>query len=94
MYLMTERIRGRKLQRIRAKHFAQHPLCVHCLTKGRVTVATQLDHKVALTNGGKDFDEDPDNAQALCDECHEAKTREDLGQRKRVTIGLDGWPVD
>lgn len=91
---MTERRSGRWLQRFRERHFSQHPLCVHCLAKGRVTVATQLDHKRALTNGGRDFDGDPENAQGLCDACHEAKTREDLGQRKKVTIGLDGWPVE
>lgn len=91
---MTERIRGRKLQRIRQRHFSQHPLCVRCEAKGRISAATQLDHKVALVNGGKDFDEDSSNAQGLCDDCHDEKTAEDLGHRQRVTIGRDGWPVE
>ena len=70
------RIRGRELQRIRAEHFRAHPLCVHCLAKTppRISVATDLDHTVALENGGTDT---PDNRQGLCAECHETKTIKD-----------------
>ena len=88
---MTKRITGRRLQRIRKQVFGEQPICVACKAKGRVTVATQVDHIVALVNGGED---DHDNRQALCEECHEAKTRRDLGQRERPLIGLDGWPVE
>lgn len=87
---MIKRITGRRLQRIRKQVFGEQPICVACKAKGRVTVATQVDHIVALVNGGED---DHDNRQALCEECHEAKTRRDLGQRERPRIGLDGWPV-
>lgn len=92
---MTDRIRGRRLQRIRAQHFSAHPLCVMCQAKGRVRIATQLDHIVALENGGKDFDQDEgQNRQGLCDDCHKDKTARDLGHKRRVHIGLDGWPVE
>ena len=87
---MTKRITGRRLQRIRKQVLGEHPICVACKAKGRVTVATQVDHIVALVNGGED---DHDNRQALCDECHEAKTRRDLGQRERVTFDADGRVV-
>ena len=89
-----ERKRGRWLQRFRARHFARHPLCVMCEKAGRVALATELDHIVALTNGGKDFDKEPSNAQGLCATCHEDKTRMDLGQRVKRQIGVDGWPLD
>lgn len=85
-----KRIRGRKLQAIRANHFASNPLCVHCEAKGRIRLATELDHTVALANGGKD---EPGNRQGLCAECHEAKTRLDLGYRIREAIGPDGEPI-
>ena len=88
---MTKRITGRRLQRIRKQVFGEQPICVACKAKGRVTVATQVDHIVALVNGGED---EHDNRQALCEECHKAKTRRDLGQRERPLIGLDGWPVE
>lgn len=89
-----DRRRGRWLLRFRDRHFAANPLCVMCERKGRVSLATQLDHIVALTNGGQDFDKDPSQAQGLCAECHEDKTRQDLGQRVKKRIGPDGWPID
>lgn len=85
-----DRVRGRKLQRLRAELFQREPLCRRCAARSIVRIATQRDHIVALTNGGKDTE---DNVQPLCDECHEAKTREDLGQRGKQTIGTDGWPA-
>jgi len=92
---MKDRIRGRKLQRIRDEWFSLHPLCVKCVEKGIYRAATQLDHIVALTNGGLDFDEDGGkNRQGLCDDCHDEKTRQDLGHTPRVRIGLDGFPVE
>lgn len=84
------RIRGRKLQEIRKQHFNRNPLCVMCEAKGRWVVATQLDHIIALVNGGDDIES---NRQGLCDECHKAKTAEDMGYTKRTTIGRDGWPT-
>lgn len=89
------RIRGRTLQRIRHHHFMLHPLCVECERQGFVRLATQLDHIVALVNGGKDFDQDQGkNRQGLCDEHHQDKTRADLGQHVKKRIGPDGWPVE
>jgi 5-methylcytosine-specific restriction protein A len=49
------------------------------------------DHIVALINGGTDDDSD---IQCLCQWRHEAKTREDLGQRARAEVRTDGWPVE
>lgn len=92
----VKRIRGRKLQAIRDAHFNQYPLCVRCEAKGKVRLATQLDHIVALDNGGDDFDRDGGrNRQGLCDECHLQKTAEDFGyqHRPKVQTGADGWPA-
>ncbi|WP_235579323.1 HNH endonuclease [Pseudorhodoferax sp. Leaf274] len=68
----TPRTTGRKLQRMRAELFARCPLCVECERLGRVTEATQRDHIKPLAEGGAD---DDSNVQALCDDCHEAKSR-------------------
>jgi 5-methylcytosine-specific restriction protein A len=92
-----DRIRGRALQKIRANHFTIEPLCVVCKAAGRVSVATELDHVVALTNGGDDFDrryQVQPNGSGLCVDCHARKTAQDLNRthRPRVSIGLDGWP--
>jgi 5-methylcytosine-specific restriction protein A len=93
---MTDRIRGHRLLAIRADWFRRFPLCVHCQRRGITRLATQLDHIVALSNGGLDFDEDEEkNRQGLCDDCHDVKTRADLGwkPKARVDIAEDGWPV-
>jgi 5-methylcytosine-specific restriction enzyme A len=65
------RIRGRKLQRLRAELFTKQPLCVVCLSTGRITIATIRDHVVPLTEGGPD---DRTNEQPICADCHRAKT--------------------
>ena len=91
------RVRGQALQTVRAAHFRLHPLCVHCRAEGRVEVATELDHIVALVNGGLDFDQDDgDNRQGLCREHHAKKTAADLGYEyiARSEVGLDGWPKE
>jgi 5-methylcytosine-specific restriction protein A len=87
---VIERIRGRKLQRIRQLWFMANPLCVACQAKGRVTPATELDHIQALDNSGKDEDS---NRQGLCKDCHRAKTTIDMGYTVKHQIGVDGWPV-
>src|SRR3954468_21802259 len=69
------RIRGRALQRIRREHFQAEPLCVACEAEGRVSLATELDHIVALCNGGA---ESPGNRQGLCADHHAAKTQRDV----------------
>lgn len=71
----TQRITGSKLQRMRRELFAEQPLCVRCLAKGRVSEATERDHIVALANGGHDCRE---NVQGLCAACHRLKTQEDM----------------
>lgn len=70
--------------------WARDPHCVDCQELTSYPAGFELDHEVALVNGGLDTD---DNSAVRCVACHEAKTRRDLGQRERVEIGADGWPV-
>jgi len=79
------RIRGRRLQRERARLFAAHPLCVICEAHGRVRAATIRDHTIPLAEGGEDV---PENTQALCLECSDRKTAE---ESKR---GVRRWQED
>lgn len=66
---------------MRAKLFKREPLCVHCKAQGRVSVATQRDHKIPLSEGGLD---DESNEQALCEPCHDIKSQaESLRGRER-----------
>lgn len=66
-------------------------LCQVCAREGKVTLATQVDHIKPKAKGGSD---DPDNLQAICVPCHEAKTAADEGRTIRRQVGLDGWPVE
>lgn len=68
----------------------QRPLCWMCEEVDRVRLGVELDHKVALTNGGTNEDE---NMGLLCIDCHKAKTAVDLGYQPR---GCDvrGDPTD
>lgn len=77
----TKRITGRRLQAMRADLFSRQPTCEECARHGRVRLATQRDHKVPLAEGGAD---DRSNEQALCDECHEAKS---LAEALRARTG-------
>ena len=84
----TPRLRGRGNQRRRELWLTLHPLCVHCKRQGRITAAREVDHVIALCNGGPD---DETNLQSLCIACHKVKTLQDLGIKPE--IGVDGWPI-
>ncbi len=92
--MTAERIRGRQSQRIKARVLAANPLCVMCQAKGKVTIAVEVDHIIALTNGGAEDPHDDSNRQGLCIPCHIEKTNIDLGYTPKQTIGADGWPVE
>jgi 5-methylcytosine-specific restriction protein A len=48
------------------------------------------DHIVPLTQGGPDEDS---NIRCLCADCHQARTAEQFGHRRKVATGPDGWPI-
>lgn len=89
---MTERIRGRKGQELRHRRLLRTSyLCEMCQAKGITRIADEVDHITPLAKGGQDIDE---NTRNLCQEHHLQVTAEQFGHRKRVTTGLDGWPVE
>jgi 5-methylcytosine-specific restriction enzyme A len=70
-----QRIRGNALQRLRARMFAEDPLCAECRRQGRVREWNELDHIVPLNEGGTNEDS---NYQGLCFDCHRIKTDEEI----------------
>jgi hypothetical protein len=78
----TPRIRGRQLQAIRERVLSAKPLCVMCEARGLATASTQVDHIVALGLGGSDDAADDSNRQGLCEVCHKAKTKADIGMMR------------
>lgn len=78
----------RKRDRILARDCHQ---CQPCRRKGFVVLADEVDHIVALSEGGTD---DESNLEAICNPCHKDKTQRESGSyRERQAIGPDGWPV-
>ncbi len=87
---MGERIRGRRGVALRKSRLEAEPCCRMCKAKNVIRAATVPDHIIPLAKGGEDVD---DNIRCLCAEHHDQVTREEFGQRKRLAIGDDGWPV-
>jgi 5-methylcytosine-specific restriction protein A len=83
--LEVPRIRGRELQRRRARLFARERWCRACAQDGRRILATVRDHIVPLAEGGT---EDDSNIQPLCLDCSDAKTERESRrgvQRSQMT---------
>jgi 5-methylcytosine-specific restriction enzyme A len=87
---------SRAWKTLRAEYLRQHSLCMVCEEEGRLSIATDVDHKVSINSGGSSTA--LDNFQSLCHKCHSRKTLyvERLG-RDRVPVKgcrADGTPLD
>ena len=86
----------RRWRRLRRKKLSADPLCEYC-PAGKITPATQVDHVLAINDGG-----DPwawDNLKSTCAPCHSSKTRyiEQMGRDRVPVRGVDpatGLPID
>lgn len=87
----VKRIRGRPLQRTRARLLRREPLCRLCARRGRFAAATQVDHIIPLCDGGAD---DDSNRQPICDDCHARKTAAEGGSVKAIGCDVAGLPLD
>lgn len=65
---------GYRWRKLRRAVLRDEPRCQVCLTSGRVSLATQVDHITPKSQGG---DDSWDNLQSICDRCHKAKTAEE-----------------
>ncbi|OYY70342.1 HNH endonuclease signature motif containing protein [Sphingomonas sp. 28-63-12] len=85
-------------KRLRLVQLARHPLCEGCEDEGRLTMASVVDHRVAIRMGGPAFD--PRNFASLCLPCHSAKTARgpEAGavrtRKPRKGCNADGTPLD
>ena len=57
---------------LRQNYLIEHPFCMECWKKGKLTRATVVDHIVPIKQGGPELDES--NLQALCASCHGSKS--------------------
>jgi 5-methylcytosine-specific restriction endonuclease McrA len=85
--VVVERIRGRRGVAMRERIKRRSPLCQDCQARGRIELATQVHHVVALQDGGTNAES---NLVQLCHRCHQRRH----GQKPRhQRVGLDGWPL-
>ena len=75
---------GRHWARLRLMHLAREPLCRHCMARGRLTGAAEVDHILPLAQGGTN---DDTNLQSLCKRCHSRKTIGETNAKRRVVAG-------
>lgn len=87
----TKRLKGPKYQGKNGRnnmYLRLHPVCEKCLSdeKGdEARPARDVDHRVPLAEGGADSEE---NLQALCGECHDAKTAAENKIRNKIFTSL------
>lgn len=71
----SQRGYGAKWQRLRKWILLRdNYLCQPCILDGRITEATEVDHRVNKAGGG---DDSPENLQSICSDCHKAKTAQE-----------------
>lgn len=64
---------GRKWRKARERYIAEHPLCVDCITDGKVTPTDVIDH-IQPHEGNAALFWDETNWQSLCFAHHSIKT--------------------
>jgi len=75
--------RWKKLRKTKAE---LNPLCEHCEVFGIAKPVEEVDHKLAIEDGGEIWN--INNLQSLCKRCHIVKTRKEEADRR---IGVDSW---
>ena len=69
---VAEFYHSREWKHLRENYLIEHPFCVECWGKGKLTKATVVDHIIPIRQGGSALDEK--NLQALCSSCHGRKS--------------------
>ena len=80
---------GKAWRRLRAVVLGERPLCQHCLDRGVIEPATEVDHV-----DNDPTDNRPEALQSLCKPCHSRKTQADMGKRVSYGCDSDGMPSD
>lgn len=84
----------RRWRNLRQAHLEKEPLCRMCHAKGRVRLATIVDH-IDPHKGDMVKFYNPRNLQSLCKWHHDSvKQAMEKGGTPRREIGLDGFPVE
>lgn len=86
-------------QRLRTRKLHANPICEDCEAIGRTVVATCVDHKVAISQGGEPFPS-LEELSSKCTPCHSRKTARSAesgavkSDRPMKGCTADGSPLD
>ena len=80
---------GKAWRRLRAVILGERPLCQHCLDRGVIEPATDVDH---INNDPTN--NDLDNLAGMARECHSRKTQRAMGHKVAMGCDADGYPLD
>jgi hypothetical protein len=84
-----KRLRGRAAVAQRQEQLEKEPLCRDCYADGRERPADEVDHILALDDGGSNL---PDNLRSLCRDCHRVRTRERLNKKSVIIPPVPLYP--
>lgn len=80
-------------KKVRCAYLSEHPVCERCKALGRIRPATQVHHRIHLTEqnvGDPNVSLNFENLESLCDECH-AKEHHAIGDvREGLQFDADG----
>ena len=74
-------------QELRPAQLLREPFCRVCARRGARTPATRVDH-IQPHRGDWALFTDPNNLQSLCEACHNRKTAQERGERRRKVSGF------
>ncbi len=80
-------------RRLRALFLRANPACVFCKERGRIELATVVDHKIPH-RGDMDLFWDQTNWQSLCATCHNSPKKRMEMSGALPGCDEDGVPVD
>ncbi len=86
-------------KRLRAQHLALWPTCQPCKAIGLAVLASHVDHKHAISDGGDPYP-GHDGLESMCAPCHSAKTARGpehgaiRSSKPRKGCDDDGNPLD
>jgi 5-methylcytosine-specific restriction endonuclease McrA len=81
-------------RRRRMHQLRRQPLCQQCRDVHKRVTAASVAHHVVPHNGNTDLFYRGE-LMSLCRQCHDQDMQSlEKGGTPRLTIGLDGWPID